>query len=71
MKRGQLVKCIECPGGEFTVGKSYEVLAGEGDDNLSIHGTRVGSAGMCLRNDRGGVSYCLHPSCVYGKWETV
>lgn len=36
MKKGQFVKCISISGLGFTVDKIYEVIAGEGDADISI-----------------------------------
>lgn len=70
MKKAQIVKCVECPGGEFTVGKEYEVLAGNGDKDTVVGGT-VWRNGMILKTDEGIDAYCVFPEGYFGKWEVV
>lgn len=70
MKKGDVVKCISCQYGEFTVGQTYQVKAGYGDKDTVCHGL-VGENAFIVSSDRDGDCYCLFPSCAYAEWELV
>lgn len=70
LKKGDFVKCIECPYGEFTVGEKYEVKAGAGDADF-LFGGIVGDEAFITTTDRGSDAYCLFPACEFGKWEIL
>lgn len=70
MKKGDFVKCLSCPDGEFSIGKKYEVLSAPGDE-CPIFGGEVTEHAMVLNDDSGYLCYCLYPSCCYADWELV
>lgn len=75
MKKGQIVKCVNCPDGEFTVGQEYEVLGGRGDldqsDVRSFVTPKIMGSGMNLRADNGTIVYANFPAGLFGEWELV
>ena len=70
LKKGDFVKCISCPDGEFTAGQKYEVKAGAGDEDTVCFGY-VGVEAFIATADNGEDCYCVFPSCCYGEWEIV
>ncbi len=75
MKKGQIVKCVKCPDGEFTVGQEYEVLGARGDLDISeasgFFTDKIIGRGMNLRTDNGTIVYANFPYDLFGEWELV
>lgn len=70
VKKGDFIKCVKCPDGEFTVGKEYEVKAGAGDVDIFFGGI-VGEKAFIVKTDRGSEVYCLLRNCAFGEWRIV
>lgn len=72
MKKGEFAKCV-WQDDHFTVGKNYEVLAGEGDCDISVTHKHVPIESMSdssfnVRDDKGDIRFvCLNGP--YSNWE--
>lgn len=67
MKKGDVVICVYAKGCEYlTNGKSYEVVAGKGDNGrfgyISI------DTGFEIVDDDGHSAFCLYPECGHAEW---
>lgn len=67
MKRGDVVECVDAKGSEYlTNGKSYEVVAGKGDNGR--FGYISSDIGFEIVDDNGNSTFCLYPECAHAKW---
>lgn len=75
MNKGDFIKCIESSDDGFTVGNEYEVLAIEGDLDISnvssLFDGVVGKNCICLKADCGEIVYAVYPYCCFGSFELV
>ncbi|MGL5280927.1 MAG: hypothetical protein ACRC8W_04100 [Plesiomonas shigelloides] len=75
MQKGQKVKVVRTNSDYLTVGKTYPVLAGCGDTNLSAATKSI--IPVLKRNcfnvitDGGTPILCEHPHCAHAEWELV
>lgn len=75
MKKGQFVKCIRTRPRDFTVGKLYKVIAGEGDADISITCFESPIESMDhesfnVMDDDGDIRFVVLTS-PFSKWEAV
>lgn len=71
MQKGQKVKCVSTTNGYLTVGKTYPVLAGEGDRDLVFINTIIDvSEGFNIECDNGSVIYAVMDGA-HGRFELV
>ena len=67
MKKGDVVECVDAKGSEYlTNGKSYEVVAGKGDNGR--YGYISIDYGFEIVDDDGHSAFCLYPECGHAKW---
>lgn len=67
MKKGDVVECIDAKGSEYlTNGKSYEVVAGKGDNGR--FGYISSDMGFEIVDDKGHSTFCLYPECAHAEW---
>jgi hypothetical protein len=67
MKKGDMVECIDVKGSKYlTNGKSYEVVAGKGDNGR--FGYISSDTGFEIVDDNGHSTFCLYPECAHAEW---
>lgn len=67
MKKGDVVECVDAKGSEYlTNGKSYEVVAGKGDNYFGC--LAKSDNGFVIMDDNGHSTFCLYPECAHAEW---
>lgn len=67
MKKGDVVECVDAKGSEYlTNGKSYEVVAGKGDNGRFCYVSS--DIGFEIVDDNVNSAFCLYPECAHAEW---
>lgn len=67
MKKGDVVICVDAKRSEYlSNGKSYEVVAGKGDNGW--FGYISSDMGFEMVGDNGHSAFCLYHECAHAEW---